>query len=65
MNIESLEKWNRVAEKLRYYDYQLWQWQYDVDAPEGFYARFIASGWPEIEIVTHDENVYNAIMQYR
>jgi len=66
MLIESLEKWNEIAEMLLKHGYGLWETQYDIFAPEGFKAKFGSanSGYSIVEIVTHSKSVYEAIIRY-
>jgi len=66
MLIESLEKWNELAEMLLKHGYGLRETQYDIYDLEGFKAMFgsINSGYSIVEIVTHNETVYDAIIRY-
>jgi hypothetical protein len=63
--VKTLEQWNNISVKLSLDGYRLWQWQYDIHAPEGFHARFFALGKPNIEVVTHSKEVYDSIMKYQ
>lgn len=66
VKIESMEKWAEVAPKLQERAYYPWQFQYDVDQPEGYHAVFcsIGTGLPDVEIVTHSPDVREAILKY-
>jgi len=63
-SIDSLEQWESIAAKLSAENYHIWQAQYSPDSPEGFRVRFISEGKPDVEIVTHSEAVYEAIVRY-
>lgn len=65
MLIETIEEWSAYSELLAKMGYKLWQWQYRAEGPEGFHARFFVSGKPDVEIITHSEEVENAIVSYR
>jgi hypothetical protein len=65
MVIEPLSDWYDILHLLHDAGYTLWQMQYGIDAPEGFQARFIAPGRPTLEIVTHAQDVRDAILGYR
>ena len=62
--INFLTQWYTLLELLSSQGYQRWQWQYDVNHQEGFHAWFRLHDRPDVEVVTHDEDVYKAIMQY-
>jgi hypothetical protein len=63
--IESIDEWNLLAKDLAELGYTIWQMQFGVDCPEGFHARFLLAGSPDIEVVTHSEEVRDAILEYR
>jgi antibiotic biosynthesis monooxygenase (ABM) superfamily enzyme len=64
--IDTLEQWAALAAKLAEHGYRLWQMQYGVDQPEGFHAWFFRPGKPQdFEVVTHNNDVYNAIINFK
>lgn len=63
--IDTLEQWSTFADMLSAAGYRLSQSQSYDNSPEGFLARFLASGRPEIEIATRDAGVYSAMMNYK
>lgn len=63
--IESLETWRELVVQLAENGYRIWQMQYDTRSPEGFHAWFYSTGKPEIELVTHSDAVYDAIVKYK
>jgi hypothetical protein len=65
MTVETLTDWYDVLRLLHDAGYTLRQMQYDIDAPEGFHARFIAPGQPVLEIVTHSQDVHDAILAFK
>lgn len=62
--IKTLEQWETIAYKLAEGGYTIWQTQYDYYDPKGFHTWFWASGRPELEVVTHDLKVQNAMVNY-
>lgn len=62
--IESLDDWKEYAEILQRMGYSVFQLQFDTKSKEGFRAVFILSGCPDVEIVTHNEAVHDAIVKY-
>lgn len=66
VKVESMEKWNEVAPKLWEWNFHPWQFQFDVNQAEGFHALFSAfgSGLQDVEIVTHSQDVREAIFKY-
>lgn len=62
--IETTEKCSEFLAKLRERGYYLWQMQYRWDADEGFHAWFYKPGHEDIEVVTHKEQVQEAILDY-
>lgn len=64
-SIGTLEQWHEMAAALQAGGFTIWQMQYAARQPEGFHVRFWASGRPEIEVVTHNEAIEAAIVNYR
>jgi len=62
--IESIDEWHDYARLLSKMGYDLWQTQFDIDAPEGFHAWFVNSGTHQIEVATHNKAIYDAIIRY-
>lgn len=64
--IETIEDWNDLSKTLKEFDYSLVQMQYGTECPEGFHVWFSVPGTcSRLEVVTHDEEVSAAIMEYR
>jgi hypothetical protein len=63
--INSIEKWNEAAARLSEKGYTMWQSQFAVDHPEGFYAWFMSQGLPDVEIITRNKEVHDAILRYK
>ena len=59
-----MEKWNRLSAKMSAHSYGLYVFQHDYDNPEGFHAWFEAPDMPNIEIVTHNQDVNEAILHF-
>ena len=62
--IDNMEKCTRFLDECRERRWQLWQMQYRYDDPEGFHAWFMKAGELDIEIVTHNEDVQEAIVNF-
>jgi hypothetical protein len=62
--IESIDQWNKFELKLKEHGYERWQMQFDINHPEGFHAWFWKADNKDIEVITHNEEVYKAIVQY-
>ena len=62
--VESLEQWHPLDEMLHNHGYRLWQWQYNTKHPEGFHAWFWVTDRPDVEIVTHNDDVCWEIIQF-
>ncbi len=62
--VETMNKWDIISELLIKHGYRRWQWQYAVDEPEGLHVWFWASRRPDVEVVTHSEDVFRAILHY-
>lgn len=45
--------------------YARWITQFGLDRPEGFHAFFWSSGKDDVEIITYDRLVHDAIMVYK
>ncbi len=63
--INSMEQWNKLAARLAENGWTLYQWQYNTNDPEGFHARFWKADKPCYEVMTRDEDVYEAIIKFR
>lgn len=44
--------------------YRPWQYQYDIDSPEGLHVWFCKNGSPDIEVVTNSLEIKNAILSF-
>lgn len=64
-SIESFEQWAMLAVVLTDHGYHLRQAQYDTQYPEGFYVWFRKFGKPDIEVVTHNDTVHDAIIKFK
>lgn len=62
--IDSIEKWNILSAAMKEKGYRLWQMQYGWDMPEGFHAWFAKDGKNDVEVVTFDESVQKAIIDF-
>ncbi len=62
--IEFMEQWHTFAGTLHKQGYRLWRWQYHTRHPEGFHAWFWATGRPDIEIVTHNDDVCWGVLNF-
>lgn len=62
--IETLENWNILATAMKEKGWRLWQTQFIFDNEEGFHAWFRKDNKPEVEVVTHNEEVQKAIISY-
>jgi hypothetical protein len=62
--IETLEKCNKFLAGCRQRGWKVWQMQYKYYSPEGFHAWFILPREPDIEVVTHNKAVQDAIVEY-
>jgi hypothetical protein len=60
--INDMEKCNRFLDKLRVNSWRLWQTQYQWDKSEGYHACFWKTGEKDIELVTHNEEVQDVIV---
>lgn len=63
--IDNLEQWSRISTRMKAAGYVRWTLQYGLDRPEGFHAFFWSSGKDDVEIITYDRLVHDAIMGYR
>ena len=63
-HIDTLEKWNTLSSAMHERSYHLWQMQYGYDTQEGFHAWFNKSGRPDVEVVTFNKKVQDAIIKY-
>ena len=63
--IDDISKWLIAKAYFRDHGYSLFQFQYDVDEPEGFHAKFINSKHRDIEIVTFDQIVRDEIIGFK
>jgi hypothetical protein len=64
MKLDSMAQWDELSGLLISGCYKVWQMQYDTKAPEGFHVWFWAPGRPTFELVTHNDQVYEAIVKY-
>lgn len=62
--IETMEKCNKFLEECRQRGYTVWQMQYRWDEPEGFHAWFYKSGHEDIEVITHNKQIQQAIVKF-
>jgi hypothetical protein len=62
--IETIEKCNEFLARCRANGWQLWQMQYRWNEPEGFHAWFMKPGEPDIEIITYNRKVQEAIVGF-
>lgn len=60
--VDDIKVWEKAEQFLRDNGYMLWQTQYGWDTPEGYIARFM-KGDNRIEIITHSEEVADAIIK--
>ena len=65
MKIDTVEQWVQLSAKLSEQGYKLWQWHYRYDDPDGFHARFWAQGKHDVEVVTFEKDVQDAVLNYR
>jgi hypothetical protein len=63
--IDTLDQWYTFADMLSAAGYRLSPSQGDGSSPEGFLVRLMASGRPDLEISTHDAEVYDAMLKYK
>lgn len=62
--IEDVSTWKKAKAYFRENGYSLFQFQHDVDEPEGFHAKFINGKHRDIEIVTFDQIVRDEIIGF-
>ncbi len=62
--VETLDHWRKLSGLLGARGYRLWQMQYDTTDPEGFHAWFCRAGRPDVELVTYNGDVCEAILRY-
>jgi hypothetical protein len=62
--VETIEKWNKFADRFREKGYHPWQFQYGHWCPEGLHAWFRKTGEEDIEVVTKSKEVHEAIMKF-
>jgi hypothetical protein len=63
--IDTLDQWQALAGELSKGGYHLFQFQYGAGQPEGFHAWFWASGRPEFELVTFNQDIETAIIKFK
>ncbi|NMA24660.1 MAG: hypothetical protein GX936_03225 [Clostridiales bacterium] len=63
--IDTLDHWYTFADMLSAAGYRLSSSQGNENGPEGFQARFLAPGRPDLEISTHNADVYSAMLKYK
>ncbi len=62
--IDTLDQWNTFAEMLSAAGYRVSPSQGGDNNSDGYLARFISSGRPDLEIFTGDAEVYRAMLNY-
>ena len=62
--IETMNECNKFLTERRENGWRVWQMQYQWNNPEGFHAWFMKHGEPDIEVVTHNEQVQEAIVNF-
>lgn len=62
--IDTMEQWEILAAAMREKGYKLWQMQYSWDNKEGFHARFWKPEKSDVEVVTFDKAVQDAIVRF-
>ncbi len=62
--IETIDRCNKFLDGCRKRGYKFWRMQYRWSAPEGFHAWFMLAGEPDIEVVTHNKQVQDALVAY-
>ena len=62
--IKTLERWTELEENFLFRGYRLWQWQYNVQHANGFHAWFCATDKQDVEVITYNQDVLNAIIDY-
>lgn len=62
--VDDMGRWEKAKAYLAENNYKLWQFQYDVRDPHGFHAWFIAHELPDIEIITFNASVEEAIVSF-
>jgi len=62
--IDTLERWADAVEYFRNNEYSLFQFGNDVDTPEGFHAIYWRPEGPDIEIITYNQDVCDAIFEF-
>lgn len=63
--IDNLEQWTRISTRMKAAGYARWITQFGLDREEGFHAFFWSSGKDDVEIITFDRLVRDAIMEYK
>jgi len=62
--IDTLERWADAVEYFRNNEYSLFQFGHDVDTPEGFHAIYWQPEGPDIEVITYNQDVCDAIFEF-
>lgn len=62
--VNTMEKWNKLSIWMRENGFTLWQMQYGIHCPEGFYTWFMKPGMEDIEIHTYNEEIQEAIIGF-
>jgi hypothetical protein len=60
--VNSIEQWNNYADRLTKAGYKLYITQYRVGDPEGLHCTFWAKDKPDVEFVTHNKAVSEAML---
>jgi len=61
--VKSIEQWNNFADRLTKAGYKLYITQYRVDDPEGLHCIFWAPGKPDVEFITHNDVIAEAMLK--
>jgi hypothetical protein len=62
--IDIYENWIILSEAMKEKGYSLWQFQYSADMPEGFHAWFWKKQKDLVEVITHNKDIQDAILNY-
>ena len=63
--IDTLDQWYAFTDMLSAAGYRLSSSHGDDNSPEGYLARFLASGRPDLDISTRSADVYGAMLKYK
>jgi hypothetical protein len=62
--VNTIDQWAVLASVLKEKQYRFSAMQYRFDHPEGFHTWFMAKGGKEVEVMTHDKAVQDAIIKF-